>query len=147
VDVFPLNRAWQEGTGATDDVDGIEGTAARPLDVSWESARHGAEPWAVPGCGKAPEDREAQPAASTQIAAGGEARWVYWDLTGQVQTWLNNPDQNHGVLLQQATNPESDAVPLRFWSSQAFKNRSDGFCGGIRIAGRPSLVIAGAQVE
>lgn len=145
VDAFPVNRAWTEGKGLTNDVDGTDGMPAQANEVTWESARHGVEAWAAAGCGKTPEDCEANPAASTNIAAGGEARWVSWDLTSQAQLWIEDPERNHGLLLQRTQSSISDASPVRFWSSQAFKNQQDGYCGGIHIVGRPALVIITSQ--
>jgi len=71
----------------------------RPWDVTaatWNSATS-LEAWAVPGCSGIGSDRQGDAV---------DSRFVYftnqfydWDITPLVQTWVNDPGANNGLLL------------------------------------------------
>ncbi|MBC7260842.1 MAG: DNRLRE domain-containing protein [Chloroflexi bacterium] len=74
VEVYRVNRHWEEGT------------------ATWNS------PWILPGCAQVPEDREATPAATARIGAVGTGIWVAVDITSLVQEWVSGVSVNEGVI-------------------------------------------------
>jgi hypothetical protein len=144
IDAYPVNRPWIEGERQSDPVTGTDGLPASGGEVTWNSA--GAAPWSAPGCGSAPDDRDATPVASLSIAPSEPAgHWVSLDVTQAVRRWVAQPQANNGLLLRETD--ESGQFPgvLQFFSSEAFKCQSDGFGGGKRIAWRPTLVVFPVQ--
>jgi hypothetical protein len=86
-----------------------------------------------------PEDRDEAPIDAIMIAPNDATdTWRAFDITTLVRQWAANPETNCGILLAQAE-PATGAV--QFISSQAFKARRDGYCGGRRVAFRPMLVL------
>ena len=55
-------------------------------------------PWGIPGADDTVTDRDADPVASTSIAALNV--WYELDLTPLVQRWAASPESNHGMLLR-----------------------------------------------
>lgn len=61
--------------------------------------------WSLPGCNGINTDRRDTPAAT--INTNGISRWYDFDLTSLVQSWINNPSSNKGVLLKQTDSVKS----------------------------------------
>jgi len=81
VESFQVNRAWVDS------------------QANWQQAQSGM-PWSVAGCNGlgATQDRQGWPASSVSIA--GINRWYSLDVTDLVQGWIEDPAQNHGVVLK-----------------------------------------------
>jgi len=79
VQLFGVLRPWQESS------------------VTWNL------PWSLAGCKGVGTDRAQDPAASTTLRL--DNTWAAWqsaslaDLAGLVQTWVQDPSQNYGMLL------------------------------------------------
>jgi hypothetical protein len=93
IDAMRVLRAW---------------TAA---EANWAQA-DAAAAWALPGC-SSPTEREVD--AESQNANAGDS-FLSWDLTKLVQSWIVQPESNHGVMLM--NNLLSD-VSYPFFSSEA----------------------------
>lgn len=57
--------------------------------------------WVVPGLGSGSDYAAAGGGASTVLGDGGS--WVEIDVTEMAQAWVDNPTQNYGLLLRQAS--------------------------------------------
>jgi len=79
VGLYALNRPWDSAA------------------VTWIHAQP-QDPWAIPGANGLPTDRSALPYSQQAVAA--VARWYEWDLSILAQHWLQQPADNHGVLLK-----------------------------------------------
>lgn len=87
-----------------------------------------ASSWGTPYLGLDGVDAVAEPLdAQTWISQLYE--WKHFDITPATQSWVDNPSQNHGVLLW-ATNENVDGMDMRFYS----KEKPD-------AAFRPKLVV------
>ncbi len=97
--VFELLRHWSES------------------QTTW-TASFDDQPWAVPGAAGANLDRAASPTADLNLDVS--RGWITIPLTSLVQTWVTQPDQNHGVVLE--TSSEGyDNVEYKFASSNNFE--------------------------
>ena len=72
-------------------------------EASWNEASAGIA-WGAPGANAAGVDRSGSNAASRQVGQMG--LWVDFPLRELVQTWVNHPEQNAGVLLRGACSVE-----------------------------------------
>ena len=80
---------------------GAHGVLAAWTDsVANRTQRQAGINWNVPGLG-AGSDYSTTPTATLAVVGEGNA-WVELDVTGLAQTWVSDPSQNHGLLLQQA---------------------------------------------
>jgi hypothetical protein len=66
-------------------------------EVTWKQAQNGVL-WSVAGANAAGADRDATPESAVNVST--LAAWVNLDVTAMVQSWVQNPDQNAGVLLK-----------------------------------------------
>lgn len=134
-----MRRAWSPGTKCSDGVDGSKGLPADAGDATWFQA--GTEPWSAPGTAPG-TDYEAEEAGNAALhPETSTGSWVMLDITDAAQGWMENPESNHGLLLRL----DAGAAPsaLLFYSSEAFRGGTDGFCGGTRVAFRPALYMEG----
>lgn len=65
-------------------------------EVTWERARAG-DPWASPGCNAPGVDRSAATYEVQSLEA--ERVWVHFNVTAPAGTWVQHPEQNHGLIL------------------------------------------------
>ncbi|MCD6518744.1 MAG: DNRLRE domain-containing protein, partial [Anaerolineae bacterium] len=90
-------------------------TPWQEASATWQEAAAGV-PWGAAGCNALGLDREASPVASSHIAADATVPgWFSWDVTPLVQTWLDHPSSNHGMILIASGSTNR----LDFWSSEA----------------------------
>ncbi|MDP6117024.1 MAG: DNRLRE domain-containing protein [Planctomycetota bacterium] len=134
VSMHRVLRPWGAGSGGADqEYKGGRHTngqdwqhIARPPiegECSWSMSARTAT-WAGPGCGKAGEDHEEASVSKARFnskeAEGKSNRqparyWINWDVTAAVQAWVQNPDQNFGLLLRLAGKAQTEC---RFHSAE-----------------------------
>ena len=91
---YLMRRPWNEGA------------------ANWLEADTGRR-WALPGANGVAVDRNAAPIAEDQFA--GVEQWATLDVTQAVARWVQNPNENYGLLLR----GEGDgSVDYRFASAQ-----------------------------
>ena len=118
--VCPALGAWREGAGVSDPCNGVSGRAAVSGEATWS---------AFPAaCG--------EPVTQASLEKTDEHRWVSFDVTALVSSWIKDPGGNNGFMIRGT----SDAA-AKFFSAQAFQATPDGYCGGTRVAYRPMLII------
>lgn len=138
VAVHTMRRAWVEGAGASDPVDGVAGRPGLPDAATWRNA--GAGPWAAPGAAAAGDYSE-EALDTVRVSGGRQAgAWVRWDVTEAVRAWAAESEKNFGLLVR----GEEGTGTMRFYSSDAFRCQADGLGGGTRVAQRPVLIVAPA---
>jgi len=139
VAAFGMDRPWQAGKGRSDEVTGTDGVPAAEGDVTWRTAMEGGVPVKSGDCcaGVGCSQDAGQVAVAKIPAETPSARWRCWDVTEMARGWIECPDANNGLVLMAVA---GEGV-VRFYSSDAFKEQADGFGGGARIAGRPTLII------
>ena len=119
-------REWNEGTGADQAQDYMNGRAALDGEVTWNSARHGEEPWEIPG---AYGETDVGPIAATTLfepetlpdpwcrsappygpctTPDPVGQWVSFDVTDLVKKWISDPASNKGFKITQ--NPGNDPL-------------------------------------
>ncbi len=121
-----VDRSWEEGVGATSDVNGTEGQPHPDQSASWSTFR--------PTASKSPT-------ASRKISRDQKPdQWLSWDVTELVRQWIAKPDSNHGMILTSASPGPGIA---RFYSSEAFRTQeqAEDKGGGFRIVFRPVLIL------
>lgn len=128
IEAVPVLTPWQAGAALSDDVQGADGLPAAAGDATWASA---------------PETAGNTPALSSSALVPGDGTgvWKGWDVTEAARAWRDAPDSNHGVMLRETRDSRAQPGMLRFYSSDAFRVRADGYGGGRRIAWRPILLI------
>ena len=90
---FSLHRvaaAWGEGTQV-----GASGAPAAAGEATWNSRRHALDAWTTPG-----GDFDSAASAATFVAGVAAYSWAGTALTANVQFWVDDPAQNHGLLLK-----------------------------------------------
>ena len=92
--LYTLQRPWEE------------------RQATWRLARDGA-PWTKPGA-SGPGDRSAFSLASA--VASRLEDWTSIDVTSAVQAWIEEPDENHGLIL---VGEQNGSVAYRFYSREA----------------------------
>lgn len=109
---------WGEGTGITEAQ--LEGRAALPGEVTWNSRFHGGETWGEPG-GQIDGDFSEDPSA-TRVVAGVGFYLFNFDATGvaDVQGMLDNPAGNFGWILR--TLSEETQFTARRWATRENAN-------------------------
>ncbi len=143
IEAFRVNRPWGEGGGASDDVSGTTGATAKTGDATWKAATKDGASWTMPGCEAVPADREGTAEGRLVVQpTDGVSRWMSLDITAAVRFWVDHPGRNHGLLLRESDASHAQPGVLLFLSSEAHKCQSEGFCGGRRMAWRPSIVIS-----
>ena len=86
-----LLKDWNEG----EDLTGIDGSAAQPGWVTWQSAKHHQELWENPG-------GDFFNFAEDEVFVEGNINQEYsWDVTDLFHFWINSPDSNFGVILRE----------------------------------------------
>lgn len=140
IDAYLLNRSWNAGSRCSDPIDGVDGLPSEAGEVTWRNAVHLA--WHSPGAEGIPEDRGGAPVASAVFLPDDETgRWVSWEITDAVRAWVSESHENHGLILRERDTGHRPSGVLRFYSSEAFLGQADGYCGGKRVAWRPTLVV------
>jgi hypothetical protein len=94
-------RPWGEGTKTNGPFAIGQGQPASPGEVTWESAFHPTNHWAVPG-GQAGADFAVFESASTFVEDTGNSPYTFGptpELAADVQLWLNQPGTNFGWML------------------------------------------------
>ncbi len=112
---YELLKPWNEGSGTGSS--GTTGTA------SWNDSVD-ATPWQAAGA-KGSEDRNLTPIFTTsEFNIGGEGRIVVGDTivleldTDLVQSWIDSPSENYGLLISVATENQYRYPVLGFYSSE-----------------------------
>ncbi|MEL7342899.1 MAG: DNRLRE domain-containing protein, partial [Bacteroidota bacterium] len=88
-----LSRSWGEGTADAADNEG-SGTAASGGDATWLHAFSDTINWTTAG-----GDFQELASASTSINNSGSYTFSSMDLLGDINFWLEQPDQNFGWVL------------------------------------------------
>lgn len=84
-----------------------------PGEVTWQQASAGV-PWAQAGCNDVYVDRMGVPVAEAILDRDEGA--VPFDVTASVQSWVSNPEENHGLVLKSFD--VRWPVQYLFWSSE-----------------------------
>jgi len=82
-------------------------------EATWWVAEVGRN-WEEPGCGAPGSDRAATPLA--ELPVNGQQEWISFELTALAQRWADDPNTNHGLLLQGG---EERSVQVNFVSSES----------------------------
>jgi len=95
INIFQILKPWIEGENATNRI-------ANNGEVTWNSARHGSVLWDIPGC-KGQTDRAETAIAHYEIDGAGAG--IAFDGTVPlparlIQTWIDAPDSNCGLLYE-----------------------------------------------
>lgn len=96
--------AWGEGTSVPLGAGG-QGAPAAPNDATWLHTFYDTQFWSAAG-----GDFDPSASATTQVGAVGVYTWSSTPaLVADVQSWLENPAQNHGWLVRGEENVVSSA--------------------------------------
>jgi len=88
-----LNSAW--GEGASDaGIPGGTGAASAPGDATWLHTFFNTATWTTPG-----GDFNAVPSANTTVDNPGTYTWTGSVLSSDVQSWIDDPGSNNGLIL------------------------------------------------
>ena len=68
-------------------------------------------------------------------------RWVDWDVTSLVRSWIDHPEKNQGMLLRETAASRQHPGIMQFYSSEACRGPADGDGRGETVALRPVLVV------
>jgi len=79
IGAFPVTRTWEE------------------TQATWYKATN-LDFWGLPGCNSTTNDRSPAPLDNQPVYNVG---WYTWTVTSAVQTWVQNPAANQGVMLRQ----------------------------------------------
>jgi len=78
------------------------------MEATWERAGQG-DDWGLAGCNSTIIDRLEASDDTQQLGSKGVADWwYYFDVTGMTGYWLENPDENHGLILKAGAGPSVD---------------------------------------
>lgn len=99
IHIFQILKPWIEGVNSTN-------REANAGEVTWNSARHGSVLWELPGC-QGKTDRADTAIASYEINGAGAG--IAFDGTvplpaSLIQTWVDTPDSNCGLLYEKSDN-------------------------------------------
>lgn len=140
LDAYTVKRSWHAGAQQSGAYHESNGAPAAEGEATWESA--GRNPWIAGGCGGAAQGHAEAPAASLCITPeDAPGQWKSWEITSAVQDWIARPHENFGLLIRERAEAAEDPGIFQFYSSDAFRAREDGFCGGARIMYRPVLIV------
>ena len=92
-DIHPVTTAWGEGSSGPGLGGGGAGDAATIGDATWTNNLFGSSSWTTPG-----GDFGAS-LASTTLTTTGSYSWSSAAFTTQVQSWLDTPGSNFGLIL------------------------------------------------
>ena len=113
VEILGLHRLVSPWTEGPSSASGGSGAPAQPGDVTWLHGSYPVLSWATPG-----GDFAAAPSASTEVAGPGLYRWGSTpELVADVQSWLDEPSNNHGWLL--VGNEQAASTAKRFESRES----------------------------
>jgi GMP synthase-like glutamine amidotransferase len=95
INIFSILKPWNEGENSTS-------REANVGEVTWNSAQHPFISWEIPGC-KGNSDRSPEAFASYEIT--GDGGGIAFDgtvplPTDLIQTWVDSPDSNCGLLYE-----------------------------------------------
>lgn len=93
VGLHPVSKSWGE-SGSDAPGNELDGTAAAAGDATWLFSLFDSTAWTLPGgdIGGA--------SAIAQIGGQGAWQWTGGGLVADVQTWLDQPQSNHGWMLR-----------------------------------------------
>lgn len=92
--IHRLTNSWGEGTSDAAGNEG-RGTDAAPNDATWTQRFFNDTPWTSAG-------GDFDPLPSAEVTAPGSGSFTSWKSAGlaqDVQSWLDDPTQNHGWIL------------------------------------------------
>jgi hypothetical protein len=127
-------KGWVEGVGENPATDG---------SVTWNNQVAGATPettipWGMPGATSAADIILATTQIFDLVGVDGSATAITRDITPWVQTWVNNPASNTGMLWWGGNSADSDTGNRRF----LLGSKEDGpGPAGDAVAAAPTLVI------
>ncbi|MCD6520811.1 MAG: DNRLRE domain-containing protein, partial [Anaerolineae bacterium] len=98
-------------------------------EATWEEAASGAS-WGSPGASNPSSDYNPTALDTQRVTGTG---WYEWTVTDLVQQWVNDPSQNHGLLLIGLSGPST---------VYAFSSREHGISSQ-----RPQLVVRWLEVQ
>lgn len=93
VTIHMLTSDWGEGTSDAEGPEG-KGAPATDDDATWTKSFFTGDPWIKPG-----GDYSFDILASNEVNMGTDALFSSPILTGVVNTWLEDPATNHGVIV------------------------------------------------
>ncbi len=103
ISIHRVLKPWNEGRGAIFS-DALNG------EVTWNAAQHNGVTWEIPGC-QGETDRSGTPIFTHTIK--GDGTGIEFDGTVElpaelIQTWVDHPDSNCGLLYEKRDNYPSD---------------------------------------
>ncbi len=119
ITIHQILKPWNEGQGR-------DHSDAQSGEVTWNSAQHNVATWEIPGC-RGGSDRAENPLASYTIQ--GDGTGIAFDGTVELppellQTWVDNPESNCGVLFEKTdTYPTDDYFYFEDNENNWFMNR------------------------
>lgn len=94
VTIYRLNTFWGEGSSDAEGAEG-KGAPATNEDATWTKPVASGDPWVKPG-----GDFDLQPIADTTVSLGTNAHFKSDFLTLLVNTWIEDPSINYGVIVR-----------------------------------------------
>jgi hypothetical protein len=68
-------------------------------EANWLQAQRG-QPWSMEGCNRTGPDQDRDGAATGSFTIKAVNTWINLDVTSAMQAWVDDPAQNHGVVLK-----------------------------------------------
>lgn len=104
ISIYQILKKWNEGQGRNHD-------EAQNGEVTWDSAQHNMETWEISGC-KGKSDRVSDPIATYTLK--GDGTGIEFDGTVTlppelIQTWIDHPDSNCGLLYEKVDSYPNDS--------------------------------------
>jgi hypothetical protein len=113
---FRLLRDWGEGTGT-----GIDGRAAKDGEVCGQAAHWPDDKWDTLCADGGSVDRVEEPDDTIEVGAElGD--WYVWDISKMCQYWVEHPDENFGIILQEPPDEHSKATGTKVFASKENPN-------------------------
>ena len=113
VNIYRLNAEWGEGSSDAGGEEG-KGAPATEGDATWIKSTLTGDPWVKPG-----GDYDLESLASTSVSLGAKAEFGSSSLTELVNSWINDPDNNYGVIV--IGDESKSATAIRF-NSREYSN-------------------------
>jgi hypothetical protein len=113
VAIYKVTTFWGEGSSDAEGPEG-KGAPATDGDATWIKSVVSGDPWVKPG-----GDFDLQPIADTSVFLGTDALFESAFLTSLVNSWIEDPTSNHGVIVKGDETKKGSAI--RF-NSREFAN-------------------------
>ena len=110
VNIYSLISDWGEGSSDAGGEEG-KGAPATEGDATWIKSFLNGDPWVKPG-----GDHDLESIAFTSVSLGTIAEFKSPLLTLLVNSWINDPDNNHGIIV--IGDESKNATAIRFNSRE-----------------------------